>query len=459
MTPVRQSPGRFVAGAAVLAIAVGLGSLLPTALSVYLVRDIALLLSAAAVAGLAWANPRFSIGAVVAAFVFSGLLRRLVPAADPASDMAAIFPFLVALPLAIHGARFKKPAAIVVLLLWATVGAALSLRTPLVSLGGWLNLAVPLLAAFGIRSIPSGMKIFAQATVICGAMAATYGIVQYVVPFRWDVTWLAGSGISSAGTFGESNFRPFATLPAPQTAAMLCAVVILIVVFRGQLLGSSTALRVWAVSSSSILLLLTLARTVWLALAAALLVGLLATKGRPARQLVPLVAVAVLFVSLAPQGEAVVGRAGTLTDLSEDKSFNARLDIVGAAGAVVSPFGIGLGTLSAASRADETTVLDNGYVVVLGELGLVGLGLLVWALVWVVRQSRPSEYAFVAMLLVTAAGSFVFGNLTGLLLWTFSGIGLAREDDTTSSPTSTAPNSGAAPALCTATLPPLRSTR
>jgi hypothetical protein len=454
VTPVRQLPGHLLAGVAVLAVATGLGVMLPTALSVYPVRDISLLLLAAALGGLAWLNPKFSIVVTVAAFVFSGLLRRLVPDIDPTSDAAAIFPFLVALPLAFHGARLKKPVAILTLVLWASVGAAFSLGSPLVGIAGWLNLAVPLLAAFGIRSIPQGMMVFVRATVICGAIAATYGIIQYFVPFRWDVVWLTDSGVSSAGTFGESNFRPFATLPAPQTAAMLCAVVILVVIFQRPLLRSSTALRVWALSVSSILLLLTLARTVWLALAAAILVGLLATKGRSARHLVPLVAVAVLFVAFAPQGEAVVGRAETFTDLSQDKSFNTRLDIVGAAGAVLSPFGVGLGNLSSASRAEEFTNIDNGYLVVLGELGVVGVGVLGWVLFWLVRHSRPPEYAFVTMLLVTAAGSFVFGNLTGLLLWTLSGIGLAHDDDSSSSG-STAPY---AP-LCTTTPSPLRSAR
>ena len=425
--------GTMVQAVVGLAVAAGLGCILARLLSVYPARDVTFLLLGAALAGLAWLNPRFSIVAVVAAFVFSGLLRRLVPVADPVADSAAVFPFVVALPLAVYGITSKKPAAVTLLLLWAVVGVLLSIRAPLVGLAGWLNLAVPLLAAFGIRRVPSGISTFARATVVCGSIAATYGIVQYFVPFSWDVVWLVRSGIRSAGVFGESSFRPFATLPAPQVAAMLCAVVILLLVFQSHLVGPSTVLRVWALSSTSVLLLLTLARTIWLGLAAALLVGLLATRGRRARQIVPVVAVAVLFVFLAPQGEVVSSRASTITDLSEDRSYIARLDLVRNAGALASPVGVGLGNLSAASRAnaDRTveTTLDNGYLVVLGELGLIGAGLLVWVLVWLVRQSRRPEYAFVTLLLVTAAGSLVFGNLPGLLLWVFSGIGFGRASE------------------------------
>ena len=428
--PSHRSVGAFVQAVVALGVAAGLGCMLARLLSVYTVRDMAFLLFGAALAGLSWLNPRFSIVAVVAAFVFSGLLRRLVPVADPVADAAALFPLLVAVPLAVYGITVRKPVAVSLLLIWAVVGVALSLRAPLVGLAGWLNLAVPLLAAFGIRRIAGGVNTFARATVICGAIAATYGIAQYFVPFSWDVAWLTRSGIRSAGVFGESSFRPFATLPAPQIAAMLCAVVILLLVFQGHLVGPSITLRVWALSSTSVLLLLTLARTVWVGLAAGLLVGLLATRGRRARQMVPLVVVAALFVFLTPQGEVISSRASTITDLSEDRSYLARLDLLRNVGSLLSPVGVGLGNLSAAGRADADrtvdTTVDNGYLVVLGELGLIGAGLLVWVLVWLVRQSRRPEYAFVTLLLVTSAGSLVFGNLPGLLLWVFSGIGLDR---------------------------------
>lgn len=423
---------RHVGPSASLAVAGFLGSvllglLMPSFLASYPTRDVVLLLLAVAIAGVAWRHSSVSIVAAVAAFAFSGLLRRVFPAADPSADAAAIFPFIVTLPLAARGLRFKKPAGVTLLVVWTVVGAALSFSVPLVGLAGWLNFAVPLLAAFGIMSTTGGLSTFARATVVCGAIAATYGIVQYFVAFPWDVAWLAGAGIRSAGTFGEANFRPFATLPAPQTAAMLSAVVILVVVFRRALLGAGAMVRGWALASCSVFLLLTLARTVWLALAVALVVGLLATGGRRAHQLVPFVAVVAVFVALAPQGQIVVGRAQTLTELENDKSYNARLDLVGRAEELFSPIGIGLGRLSAASRAGDSSTIDNGYLIVLGELGLVGVGLLVWVLVWLVRRSRRSDASFLTMLLVTSAGSFVFGNLPGLLLWTLSGIGHDEE--------------------------------
>ncbi|MBW3575174.1 MAG: hypothetical protein KY450_09945, partial [Actinobacteria bacterium] len=129
------------------------------------------------------------------------------------------------------------------------------------------------------------------------------------------------------------------------------------------------------------------------------------------------------FVLFAPQGDIVVERAQTFTNLEEDRSYNVRLNLVERTAALTSPVGIGLGKLSSGSRAASDATLDNGYLVVLGELGLVGLVLLGWALVWLTRHSRPPEYGFLSLLVITAAGSFVFGNLPGLLLWTLTGAG------------------------------------
>lgn len=408
---------------AAVVVPVALGALLPQLAASFGFRDLTLLLFAAVLAAVASLHPRASIVAAVAAFVFSALLRRVFPAADPTADMAAIFAFVVTIPLAVHGVRCPKPGAVTLLLIWTTVGVAPALGTPLVAVAGWLNFAVPVLAAFGVRRIPGGLPVFARATVVCGSIAATYGIVQYFVAFPWDLTWLAGAGVRSIGTYGESNFRPFATLPAPQTAATLSAVVILLVVFRRQLVSPSPLLRAWALSSSGVFLLLTLARSVWVGLAAALVVGVLATRGRPAGQLVAFVAVVMVFVLVAPQGDLVVERAQTFTNLGEDKSYNARRDLISRTAALVSPVGVGVGSLSSGSRAATDSTLDNGYLVVLGELGLVGVVLLSWSLVWLSRHARPPEYGFLTLLFVTALGSFVFGNLPGFLLWTLSGAG------------------------------------
>lgn len=403
-------------------VAFVVGYKLPNLVSVYGPRDLLFLLGSAALAGVGLRHRSFSIVAVVATFVFSALVRRLAPAVDPSSDLAAIVPFVVALPLAVRGLRSPKPVSVSLLVAWVTLSAGLALTQPLVGIAGWLNVAVPLLAAFGISREPDGLRTFARATVICGALAATYGIVQYFVPFSWDEAWLVATNFESVGSFDDPDFRPFATLPAPATAATVSAVVILLLAGQRELTGFSAPVRVWALSSSVILMLLAQVRSVWVVLGAALLVRLLAAHDRPLRQIAGPVAVVVLVVLFSPQREVIIGRAQTFTDLTSDSSYKSRIGLVSGAGRLLDPIGSGLGTLSAGSRAASDNSIDNGYLVVLGETGLVGLGLLLWTLAFTARRARRPDYPFLTSLVVLNAAGFALGGFGGMLLWAFSGI-------------------------------------
>ncbi|MDP9069728.1 MAG: hypothetical protein M3N68_00275 [Actinomycetota bacterium] len=415
-----------------LTVALALGVVLPTVTASFPGRDIALFLVAAVMVWLAWVRPRLSIILVVGTFVFSALVRRLLPALDPTADLAAILPFLVALPLAAHGVRMTKPVGAVLLLAWITIRAAFSFDVPLAGLAGWLALAVPLLAAFGIARIPSGLSTFARATVACGSIAALYGILQYFFLFSWDVEWLMRADLNSAGQPGSTNFRPFSTLPAPGTAATLSAVVILILVFRKELVWRSWLFRAVALASSSTFLLLTQVRSVWLALVVSLLVGAFAARGRPAQQILPLSAFVVAVVLVLPLGEVVVDRLDTFSNLQDDVSYRNRIGTLAKAGTIVSPLGLGVGQFSSARRVREANPVDNGYLVILGEVGVVGAVLMTCVLAWLVRRSRPPEYAFWAMLLASNATGFAFGGLTGLLLWALAGVGRPGATETQS---------------------------
>lgn len=415
---------------AIFSVAAGLGVVLPTVMLAFSSRDIVLLIVAAVVLWIAWLRPTLSIVLVVGTFVFSAAVRRLLPAVNPALDPTAILPFIVALPLAVHGVRGTKPVCAILLLAWITVRALFSFDAVLVGLAGWLILAVPLLAAFGIARIPSGLATFARATVVCGSVAAIYGIVQYFFPFPWDVEWLMRANLDSAGQPGTTNFRPFGTLPAPGPAAVLSAIVILLMVFRKELVWRSPLLRAVALASSSTFLLLTQVRSVWLALIVSLLVGSL-VGGRPGRQILPLAALVVAVVIVLPPGEVVVARFDTLSDLQEDVSYRSRIDDLTRFGSLISPFGLGVGKLSSATRVSEGGgSIDNGYLVILGELGIVGAVLMTWVLAWLVQRWRPEDCAFLVMLLVSTAAGAALGGFTGLLLWALSGVARPQEAET-----------------------------
>jgi hypothetical protein len=324
--------------------------------------------------------------------------------------------------LAARGILAPKPVSVSLLLAWFTLSAGLALSAPLVGIAGWLNVVVPLLAVFGATRVPHGLQTLARATVNCGALAAAYGIVQYFVAFPWDAAWLASTNFASVGSFDDPNFRPFATLPAPATAATVSAVVVLLLAGQRDLTAFSPLVRSWALSSSIMLLLLAQVRSVWLALGVALLVRVLAVSDRPLRQVAAPVAIVVLVVLFSPQRDILIGRAQTFTELGSDASYQSRVGVLSGAGQLVAPFGTGLGTYSSGSRAGSGTAVDNGYVVVLGETGIMGLALFLCVLVVMARKARRSDYPYVALLIVLNAAGFALGNFVGLLLWAFSGI-------------------------------------
>jgi hypothetical protein len=410
-------------------VALIVGYKLPDLVATYGPRDLLFFLAAAGVAGLGLRSSSFSIISVVAVFIFSALLRRLAPAVDPASDLAAIVPFVVTLPLAARGLRAAKPAGVSLFLAWMTLSAVLALSAPLVGIAGWLNVVVPMLAAFGASRMPQGLRTLARATVVCGALAATYGVVQYFVAFPWDAAWLASADFTSVGSFDDPNFRPFATLPAPATAATVSAAVILLLVARRDLTNFSTLIRGWALTSSVMLLLLAQVRSVWLALGVAILVRMLASSGRSLRQVAAPVAIVMLVVLFSPQREVLIGRAQTFTELGTDASYQSRVGLLSSAGRLVAPMGAGLGSYSSGSRAASANSVDNGYLVVLGETGIVGFSLLVWVLAVIARRARRPDYPFIAVLVVLNAAGFALGNFTGLLLWAFSGITRTGEEE------------------------------
>ncbi|MDQ6948398.1 MAG: hypothetical protein M3256_19595, partial [Actinomycetota bacterium] len=286
-------------------------------------RDLTFIVVGLAVAGMGFLQPRFAIAATVFAFVFSGLLRRIFPSATPSADISAIVPFIVALPVAVQGFRRRKPLNVSLLLIWLTLMAARSLGSPLVSAAGWMNLTIPLAGAFGIQRIDRGPAILVRSLIWCAALAATYGVIQYLVPISWDVAWLSQSGLASAGVIGKSNFRPFATYAAPTTGAVVSAIVILILMYKKD--GDTPrALKIFAISSCSVLVLLSQVRVVWVAFAGTLLIGAFTSKRHRLRRILVPTVVVVAFLTLAPQGRVVLNRFRTFTNLSNDQSVSDR---------------------------------------------------------------------------------------------------------------------------------------
>jgi hypothetical protein len=115
----------------------------------------------------------------------------------------------------------------------------------------------------------------------------------------------------------------------------------------------------------------------------------------------------------------IMQRGSTLADLSSDRSFNDRYALLSSIGEYFSLLGRGIGAYSGASRAVQESTLDNTFVVLLGELGVVGLGLGCAILIRQFATRGQLSLAVASALLVGATAAPVLGNAVAFLSFAF----------------------------------------
>lgn len=396
-------------------------------------RTLVLLAVCGVISAASFGSARLAVVSTVLAFVFFATVRRMYPAPDPNSDPAALGPFLIALPLAVQGLRERLHLSVRAYLGWLAVTVPLAGLA--VGIAGAFNSLVPLLAAAAISAHNSRLELFVRWLLRASLVAFSYGTLQFFYLFPWDAQWLANSRIRfSAGIPGTSTFRPFATLPAPGTGAVLAAVVIVLAVSELGRRHSSLLLRSCVVGVALPYLAFTQVRSVWIGLVFALIVMLLRRGAGGARRVVVITAAGILLLQVPVIQQTLAPRIQTLQSPTNDVSYNSRLNLLRDVPALLTPFGAGLGTSSAGSRASGDRSLDNGYVVVLAESGVVGLGLLLWMLTVLALRSEPAAYPLLVFLLVINLAGFSLGNVSGLVLFALAGVPLADKKAATPNP-------------------------
>ena len=406
--------------ASLLGVAAATGAIVPVLSTTFGTRTVVLLALTLALTGTSWMLPDVSIPVAVSTVMFFALVRRIFPSPTPASDVAAIFPFIVAAPLAWRGLRDDAPLSVVCFLAWAAATFFLALGSPLVGLAGIANLAVPTSIGLAAARIPDGTAALRRSLVVSGAVAATYGIVQYLSPFGWDVRWQRDAKFLSTGRMGTPEFRPFATLPSPGTMAVVAAVVVLLVVLPSPPVHG--LVRAWAGCACGVILLLTQVRSVWIATAAAVIVAAAGGGRRAGRTIGVVILLGFVLTLVVPSKAALVERAKTLSNPGSDRSYSARTDLLRSAAKLATPFGEGIGQYSAGDRVVGGRSLDNGYLVVLGETGIIGVALLAWVLATAIGSATRRDYPFFVFLLIVNAAGLAIGGVGAILLWSTCGL-------------------------------------
>lgn len=278
--------------------------------------------------------------------------------------------------------------------------------------------------------------------------AAIYGWVQFLIAPPWDTFWMKHVEMNSIGTPLPLEIRVFSTLNAPGPAGAFFAASLAPMLLRPQWRGSLGWLGGALVASA---LALTLVRSSWLSLlicvAAYTLLLPGRAKGRPLLGLVGLMAALYFAAPLLPGGSGIVSRVGTLGDLGNDYSYQDRQQFSAGVFAKIlaNPLGMGLGSVGVGTKLDhsgqmgEYGVFDNGFFAVLMTFGIPG-GLMFFGSLLRIgfvlrRESAPAaplaalgRLALAALLAGVASLSSgnCFPGLSGMLLWFFVGLPLAR---------------------------------
>jgi O-antigen ligase len=258
-----------------------------------------------------------------------------------------------------------------------------------------------LLAAAGFAiGVPAGLVLGPRAAVYaCGAYGmpaiAAYAIAQRVLPLpHWDQSWLDSADFNSIGAPNTNEkVRVFATLNSPGALAPLLAMSLLCyLTVRPRhpwvaLLGAAALV---------VAIQLTFVRGAWIALMAAAVAHVIASRGKSARLVFGVAGVVVaLTLALSPistTAHDVVNRFNTIGHLSVDRSANDRQATVTSLlpSAVSTPAGHGLGSAGEPSKLTGNSALrapDNGYLSLVYQAGPIGFMFVMAAVALMLRAA------------------------------------------------------------------------
>ena len=279
-------------------------------------------------------------------------------------------------------------------------------------------------------------------TTLVGAMAllGTYGIYQYFVLPPWDKMWMIGADMSSVGSPIPMEFRAFGTLNAQGPFAMALMVGILGLLAAGSRGAVFSMMSRLAAVPAVVALALTQVRTAWGGLVIGVLYILLRTGAKNRRAIlfyiiIAAIAVVPFFMLNSGVASGVGDRAGTLSELEDDSSFEARTQLYSNAPSFIAarPLGMGMGLMSSTGGGIDSGILT--LFVVMGIPGALLYGAGIFGMFWytfrTVRDGPTADrFAVVAAgvafaMLSTILFSNQFAGMKGMFLWGFLGLALA----------------------------------
>lgn len=273
-------------------------------------------------------------------------------------------------------------------------------------------------------------RVFVWGVLLMGV----YGVFQYLVLPQWDRFWITNTQFQAGGSgFDVTNPQPllvrvFSTMNSPEPFAAVISGALLL------LLNTQSIILLPAASVGYLALLLSLVRASWLGW----LVGVVSLFGslRPKFQMRLVMTIVVMSLCLIPLATiepfstVIQSRIESLSNVQEDGSASGRQAFFKASidTAVLSFVGDGIGGSS----------YDNTLLAMLFNFGWIGtlpilIGMLF--LVFQLFQSTPGNFdpfiasarAILLTVLVRLPVNTSLTESSGLLFWTFLGLGLAAQ--------------------------------
>ena len=403
-------------------------------------------------------SPRAGVIGVWVLWLTIPLLRRVFGLVEgvPQYDMLSLVPFAATGLIAVLEAErlYLSRRAKALLALAATgfaFGIPAGLLTPTAGLfatGAYLSALAAFALGYAERRRGAEEMALGTALMVALPVIAVYGIFQYFFPLTaWDDNWLQSVSFGSIGAPEEGHLRIFATLNSPATLAAMLAFGALAVISTDR----AGPLRPVLIGLFAFAMALTFVRAAWLAFVVALLVYAATAGVRRPTRVVVIVAVLVA-AGIATSGSnstsaAFVARLTTLGALEQDGSANARLGTANVVAPQIleQPFGEGLGQAGLAKRLTgtdpgATQYLDNGYLALALQVGLIGLLLILAAAAWAVSlaaraaklaRGSPTTSLCLAILLFGVvfhlSGDALYG-VVGAVFWYVAGFATAAVD-------------------------------
>lgn len=395
----------------------------------------------------AWQQgPATHVQATLFLFVFAPFLRRIVDLAAGyetagimlVGPLAAMVPPCLYIIAAVDNKDARRHMG-PLLVVFVTVVYAAVLT---IAQGGWLDLArdgikwlIPLFYGAVLMNGADADEVLdalADAFCIILPIVGIYGIVQYVDPQAWDRYWMENAPILSIGDPVPYGVRVFSTMNSPATFATYTSIGLLLLWFRR---------RAWLIQILSIpaalALFLSLYRTAWISMAAAMFFCLLfrVTRSRTIPLVVGVILATVVAATLTPFGEVITERLATFGEGAQDSSAQERaLEYVTLWNAPLSTL-VGSGFSTGDVGSAGTMPVDGMIIACWLSMGIVGGLICLFGIFWAAGTIIHAAFrdgdetivilgALAVYFLVQLPLTGITEGEAGFLFWTFIAVGL-----------------------------------